>query len=268
MSKGFRYWGKESSEKFDLIELTQTQHSITNFVKILTGKEIPVEFTTSGDSMTDGKSITISSKITQDKLDSIVGLALHEGAHCTYTNFDIPKKIGNFLLEHNLIHGKEIILLLLNFVEDRRIDQLVYDTAPGYQSYYKAMYDRYFYNNTIDNGIRSNKFRNEDWESYIFRIVNIFNKHTDLGALAKLKKIYNILDLKNINRLKNTIDSLNVACEIYKCVYNYLVTLTKDDHVKQSYKNKQSGEHKSSKPNGASKSTLKKLLKKQEDFTL
>ena len=53
MSKGFRYWGKESSEKFDLIELTQTQHNITNFVKILTGKEIPVEFTTSGDSMTD-----------------------------------------------------------------------------------------------------------------------------------------------------------------------------------------------------------------------
>ena len=103
------------------------------------------------------------------------------------TNFDVPKRIGNFLLERNLIHGKEIILLLLNFVEDRRIDQLVYNTAPGYQSYYKAMYNRYFYNSTIDNGIRSNKFRNENWESYIFRIVNIFNKHTDLGALAKLK---------------------------------------------------------------------------------
>ena len=268
MSKGFRYWGKESWEKFDLIELAQIQHNITNFVKILTGKEIPVKFTTTGDSMTDGKSITISSKITQDKLDSIVGLALHEGAHCTYTNFDVPKKIGNFLLEHNLIHGKEIILLLLNFVEDRRIDQLVYDTAPGYQSYYKAMYDRYFYNNTIDNGIRSNKFRNENWESYIFRIVNIFNKHTDLSALAKLKEVYNILDLKSINRLENTLDSLKVACKMYKCIYNYLSTLTKDDYTKQSYKNKQSGEHKNSKPKGASKSTLKKLLKKQEDFTL
>jgi hypothetical protein len=268
MSKGFRYWGKESWEKFDLVELAQAQHNITNFVKILTGKEIPVEFTTVGDSMTDGKSITISSKITQDKLDSIVGLALHEGAHCTYTNFDVPKKIGNFLLEHNLIHGKEIILLLLNFVEDRRIDQLIYNTAPGYQSYYKSMYDRYFYNNTIDNGIRSNKFRNENWESYIFRIINIFNKHTDLNALAKLKEIYNILDLKNINRLENTLDSLNIACEMYKCIYNYLSTLTKDNYTKQSYKNKQSGEHKGSKPKGASKSTLKKLLKKQEDFTL
>ena len=226
MNKGSKYWDKHSGGKFNLIELAHTQRNITNFVKILTGKEIPVEFTTTGDSMTDGKSITISSKITQKTLDSIIGLALHEGAHCTYTNFDIPKKIGNFLLERNLIHGKEIILLLLNFVEDRRIDQLVYNTAPGYQSYYKAMYDKYFYNSTVDNGIRSNKFRMENWESYIFRIINIFNKNTDLTALVKLKEIYDILDLKNINRLENTLDSLRVACEMYKCIYDYLTTLT------------------------------------------
>ena len=263
MNKGSEYWNKHPWEKFDLIELAHAQRNITNFVKILTEKEIPVEFTTTGDSMTDGKSITISSKITKNTLDSTIGLALHESAHCTYTNFDVPKKIGNFLLERNLIHGKEIILLLLNFVEDRRIDQLVYNTAPGYQSYYKAMYDKYFYNSTIDNGIRSNKFRNENWESYIFRIINIFNKHTDLGALAKLKEVYNILDLKNINRLENTLDSLKVACKIYKCIYDYLATLIKDNYTKQSYKNK-----KDNNPKGASIKSLKNLLKKQEDFTL
>ena len=138
MNKGSKYWGKPSWEKFDLIELASAQRNITNFVKILTGDEIPVEFTTTGDSMTNGKSITISSKITQNTLDSAIGLALHEGAHCAYTNFDVPKKIGNLLLECNLIQGKEIIMLLLNFVEDRRIDSLVYNIAPGYQSYYKA----------------------------------------------------------------------------------------------------------------------------------
>ena len=42
MSKGFRYWGKESGEKFDLIELANTQRSITNFVKILTEKKYPL----------------------------------------------------------------------------------------------------------------------------------------------------------------------------------------------------------------------------------
>ena len=125
------------------------------------------------------------------------------------------------------------------------------------------MYDRYFYNNTIDNGIRSNKFRNENWESYIFRIVNIFNKHTDLSALAKLKEVYNILDLKSINRLENTLDSLKVACEIYKCIYNYLVTLTKKEFTKQSRLNE-----KNNNPKGASIKSLKNLLKKQEDFTM
>jgi hypothetical protein len=263
MNKGSKYWSKRSEGKFNLIELAHTQRNITNFIKILTGDEIPVEFTTTGDSMTDGKSITISSNITQNTLDSTIGLALHEGAHCTYTNFDVPKKIGNFLLERNLIHGKEIILLLLNFVEDRRIDQLVYNTAPGYQSYYKAMYDRYFYNSTIDNGIRSNKFRKENWESYIFRIINIFNKNTDLTALTKLREVHNILDLKNINRLENTLDSLRTACKIYKCIYNYLVTLTTEEFTKQSRLNK-----KNNNPKGASIKSLKNLLKKQEDFTL
>ena len=60
MNKGSKYWDKQPGKKFDLVELAHTQRNITNFVKILTGKEIPVEFTTSGDSMTDGKSITIS----------------------------------------------------------------------------------------------------------------------------------------------------------------------------------------------------------------
>tara|TARA_R110000796_G_scaffold74673_1_gene167952 strand:- start:176 stop:1930 length:1755 start_codon:yes stop_codon:yes gene_type:complete len=262
MNKGSKYW-ENPWMKFDLIELANTQRSITNFVKILTRKEIPVEFTTTGDSMTDGKSITISSNITQNTLDSTIGLALHEGAHCAYTNFDVPKKIGNLLLERNLIHGKEIILLLLNFVEDRRIDQLVYNMAPGYQSYYKSMYDKYFYNNTVDNGIRSNKFRKENWESYIFRIINIFNKNTDLTALTKLKEVYNILDLKNINRLKSTLNSFDIACKMYSCIRDYLVTLTKEEYAKQNQLNE-----KNNNPKGASIKSLKNLLKKQEDFTL
>ena len=264
MNKGSKYW---NDDHFNLIELANTQRAITNFVKILTNEEIPVEFTTTGDSMTDGKSITISSKINQDTLDSTIGLALHEGAHCTYTNFDITKKIGNLLLENNLIHGKEIIMLLLNFVEDRRIDSLIYNTAPGYQSYYRSMYDKYFYNITVDKGILSNKFRDEKWDSYLFRIINIFNKNTDLNALAKLREVYNILDLKNIDRVENTKDSFDVACEIYKCIYNYLKNLKPEERSNQGLKNRQS-KIKKNKPKGASENFLKRLLKKQEDFTM
>ena len=75
MNKGSAYWLKETrntNENFDLIELANTQRAISNFVKIQTGKDIPIEFIGSdnGDSMTDGKKILISSTINTHNLDS------------------------------------------------------------------------------------------------------------------------------------------------------------------------------------------------------
>ena len=68
MNKGSKYW-ENPWMKFDLVELASTQRAITNFIKILTEKEIPVEFTTTGDSMTNGKSIIISSNITKNTIN-------------------------------------------------------------------------------------------------------------------------------------------------------------------------------------------------------
>ena len=132
MSNTSAYWLKETrdpKEKFDLIELANTQRAITNFIKIMTGDEIPVEFYSNndGDSMTNGKSITISSLINERNIDSIVGLALHEASHCKYTDFSVLKRITNHLaMKGNLLGGKVMISIFLNFIEDRRIDSLVY----------------------------------------------------------------------------------------------------------------------------------------------
>ena len=160
MKKGSAYWLKETKntkfnhDNFNLIELANTQRAISNFVKIQTGKDIPVEFKhNEGDSMTDGQKILISSTINTHNLDSVVGTALHESAHCIYTDFFVLKKIANRLLEDNLIGGRRWIELLLNFIEDRRIDNLVYIDAPGYQDYYRAMYERYFYSKIVDRGL-------------------------------------------------------------------------------------------------------------------
>ena len=172
MKKGSAYWLSHTpTEKFNLIELAHTQRAISNFVKILTKKEIPVEFFeyNDGESMTNGKKIAISSTINMHNIDSVVGLALHEGAHCIYTNFKVLKKISNHLLADNLLGGRRWIEMLLNFIEDRRIDNLVYNNAPGYQDYYRAMYERYFYSKTVDKGLKGKEYRYENWESYIFR---------------------------------------------------------------------------------------------------
>jgi hypothetical protein len=266
MNKGSAYWLNETrnpNENFDLIELANTQRAISNFVKIQTGKDIPVEFfaNNEGDSMTDGTKIVISSTINTHNLDSVVGTALHESAHCIYTDFFVLKKIANRLLESNLMGGRRWIEMLLNFVEDRRIDDLVYNNAPGYQDYYRAMYDRYFYSGIIDKGLKGKEYREENWDAYAFRIINIFNKNTDFEALKCLKEVYNIIDLENIGRLTSTKHSLDVAIEVYEMLNRHFSMQKREGNGHQEQENR-----KGAKVKGPSREEIKKAFSKQENF--
>ena len=259
-----KFWLKYTPEGyFNLIELANTQRAITNFVKILTNKEIKVDFYSNNrvDSYTNGKQITISSTISMNNIDSVVGTALHEAAHCKYTNFNVLKRLNNVLLARNINSGREMISTLLNFIEDRRIDSLVYKNAPGYQGYYRSMYKRYYYSKTVDKSLKGPEFREENWESYLFRIINIFNKNTDFNALAKLSKIFNIINLKNIDRLKNTENSLEVALDIYNILAEHFKSMDSKQRKSQVEKNKQNSNNKS-----PSKEEIKKAFNKQEKF--
>ena len=59
------------------MKLAATLRAVSNFVNIVTGESIPVEYK-GKDSYTDGKSITISANIKDKNFDPTVGLALHE----------------------------------------------------------------------------------------------------------------------------------------------------------------------------------------------
>jgi hypothetical protein len=103
---------------------------------------------------------------------------------------------------------------MINYVEDRRIDAFIAESAPGYRPYYQALYDKYFNSKVIDKGLQSAEYRTEDWESYLFRLMNITNPKRDLKALQQLELLWQMLDLKNINRLKNTDDVAKLAFEM------------------------------------------------------
>jgi len=259
------YWLSHTpTEKFNLIELAHTQRAISNFVKILTKEEIPVEFfeNNDGESMTDGKKIAISSTINLNNIDSVVGLAIHEGAHCKHTDFYVLKKISNRLLEGNLMGGRRWIEMLLNFIEDRRIDNLVYNNAPGYQDYYRAMYNRYYYSKIVDKGLKGKEYREENWESYMFRIINMFNKNADPTALQILPTIYKAIDLKNIGRLTSTKHSLELAITIYQLLAMHFSLKKGPDLKHQNQKNKKNAKNK----NKVSREEIKKAFSKQENF--
>ena len=226
MNKGAAYWmDLRHFDDEDPIFLAQVQRGITNFVKILTGKDIPVEYATSGDSMTDGETVYIASNLKEDTIDYTVGLALHEASHVLLTDFAYLNKERGKVLETKWNIPKEDVdnvFTLINFVEDKRIDHYVYNTAPGYQYYYEELYRKSFYNSIVDDNLKTDNFTTPTWDAYFFRIINIFNRNSDLDKLPRLREVRDLLTYNQINKLKSTQDSIKTAVEIYNIIKQYI----------------------------------------------
>ena len=221
----------------DPVKLAGYRRAIGNFVRIVTGQPIPVRFTESGDSYTDGKEVTISASLKDKDFDPAVGLALHEGSHIKLTDFETLKTLEDFVKKDdevmNMLSEKHEdiedrwmsvhyalnkLKTLINIIEDRRIDNFIFKSAPGYRGYYEALYDKYFNAKIIDKGLQSDEYRDETWDSYIFRICNMTNVNTDLDALNVLRAVYKMINVKNIARLKNTKQVRNLAWKIFKMI--------------------------------------------------
>jgi len=228
-----------------LIRLAGYRRAIANFVRLVTDKDIPVRFQVRGDSYTDGESVMIAANLNDKDFDSAVGLALHEGSHIKLTNFDtlkflindhigIPKHLVEMIRAKyaHLGNAKPVsdylvkdyivgyVRNLLNIIEDRRIDNFIFTSAPGYKGYYHALYNKYFNDKAIDKGLVSNELRELDWRSYMFRICNITNENRDLNALPGFMDIWNTIDLANIGRLNSTEEALDLAFKIFELVEN------------------------------------------------
>jgi hypothetical protein len=223
----------------DYTKLAATQRAIGNFVNIVTGKQIPVVFQSSDNSYTDGERVVIGTKLDGDNFDPAVGLALHEGSHIALTDFTMfrhpnggytnglsstkmGERVTKRVIDTDMILTDSeygIIKDLLNWVEDRRIDFHIYKTAPGYRMYYEAMYNKYFNDKVVDKALKLDEKTQETLDDYLFHIINFTNPNRNLDALKHLRAIWNVIDLKNIARLKSTQDALDVAIDVYAVVH-------------------------------------------------
>ena len=196
------------------------QRAIGNFVRIVSGQDIPVRFASRGDSYTDGKTVTIGARVSEKNFDQTVGLALHEGSHIAYSDFDILRTAmsADWLRDYGHVY-REFFKNMINYVEDRRIDSIVFKSSPGYKGYYHTLYSKFFNHKTISKGLASAEYREVDFDSYLFRIINFTNSATDLTALPLLDKIYNCIDLKNISRLQGTDGAVEVAKNVCEIVF-------------------------------------------------
>jgi len=226
-------------KSLDLYKLASSKRAISNFVNIVTNESIKVQFKERGDSYTDGKSVVIGSRITEPKdFDVAVGLALHEGSHIKLSDFQLLSEIYNLVPTHvkdgaikkGVNNPIEIIKNLWNYVEDRRIDNFVFKSAPGYRDYYRKMYDKYFNDKLIDKALLSDEYTDETIDSYMFRIINLHNKNTQLSSLKGLREIYRLVGLNKISRLTNSKEAFNVALAMFNIILGNLNQPTDDEN--------------------------------------
>ena len=124
------------------------------------------------------------------------------------------------------------------------------------------MYAKYFNSKIVDKALKSKEKTDEDWDSYMFRIINLTNSNRQLNALKELPAIWKLIDLKNIKRLTTSEDALNVAIEVYKLVTKSI----KSDANNTKTKENKTKENTSKELSDNEKKRLDKETQKQRDF--
>ena len=253
--------------KVDHIALAGYRRAIGNFVNIVTNRsDIKVRYQQNGDSYTDGKTVTIGSKIDEKNFDHVVGLALHEGSHILLSDF-------NFLRQLRPNTPKELIMLgedlgftegqvighlknMLNYVEDRRIDYYVFTSSPGYKGYYHAMYNKYFHSPAITRALKNNTFGDKPtFDNYMNRIINFTNEHSDLNALPELKNIYRTI-FSQVKTMTTMSQAFSVAVDVLNIVYNNMDPLPANSDMEQVGQGDGNGQGQGGQGGGQSKSDM------------
>ena len=226
--------------KVDYVALAGYRRAIANFVNIVTNRsDIKVRYQQNGDSYTDGKTVTIGSKIEEKNFDHVVGLALHEGSHILLSDFNFLRQLRQNIPHEIMMTGEDLgftegqvvghLKNMLNYVEDRRIDYYVFTSSPGYKGYYHAMYNKYFHSPAITRALKNNTFGNEPTlDNYMNRIINFTNENSDLNALPDLRKIYKRV-FSSVKHLDDMNGAFNVACDCLNMVYNNITPMTNVD---------------------------------------
>ena len=66
----------------------------------------------------------------------------------------------------------------------------------------------------IDKALQTDEYTSLDWDSYIFRIINLTNKNSNLDALPGLRDIRNLI-FSNVKNLNSTKEAFDIALKVF-----------------------------------------------------
>ena len=218
------------------VEKNKLQNFLRNFNTGLLKKNIPLYINENDDSYTDGKQIMVSSlkdfKNPEQnyywRLDTMIGLALHEACHCVYSDFNKFKSCAK---------TNQTIKWILNVIEDEAIENSCKNRAKGYGKFLDEVKYHYF-----DEGFDGNFTADNDFEEFSKIFINVirYPKFIKTVMTQELKdkwsdiffKIYNILE-KRWSLIKvngditytntcNTKNNIGAARDIYNLLKDFL----------------------------------------------
>lgn len=226
-----------------LLKLLAIKRGMSNFVTILTHKNIPVKYSTSGDwNYTDGEEIFISPHFkTRRDFDVTAGLVLHEASHILLSDFSYFDKLYQKIPSAFYVNAKalnmtrkQLLFLcktICNVVEDRYIDDFVKNSAPGYGGYYTALYDKFFNDDITCNNLMctNGRYSVPSLEAYLYRVITLPSQYSSNFALPNFKKIVDIIDIPNIKRLKTTKDRFYVGFKVIEAIFKEISPIVIND---------------------------------------
>jgi hypothetical protein len=121
------------------------------------------------------------------------------------------------------------IKILMNILEDRRIDAYVYQRAGGYRPYYTALYNE----DTLTKDIGKNLKYNPEWreptvDNYINRLLLSVHPDATPDALPGLDILYSLMNLSTIDRVAPELVSTKNAVSWITATYEAQPRLYKD----------------------------------------
>ncbi len=249
------YWlADKVTDKANVFDWLKLQRAVANFVKIVSGRDIPVEFQYHNDKSSIDK-IIISSDLSN--IDATVGLAVHETLSFIYSYRWCLSKIVTLLTDDYLSARHEKFASLAagerykykntirseiegihHLIEFWRLDELAIRTSPGYKGYILASYNKLFNPNlTIEllNWQRNNYYRISYF--YLFfcqvaesehyqELIDVLVLRSQVEAKQELyDQLKSLIRIRDISRLENSEDSLKLAVLVWELIDRYATTV-------------------------------------------
>ena len=189
--------------------------------------KITLRITTHKTGCTDGKSVFVSTKMFDDpelsvgeKLDTFLGVTIHEGCHLLYTDFKEMKDVPS-----------DIVHQIFNILEDERIEELCGEKKPGLANFLEKSKYYYFDHYYLDYVAPKEK---KGTLSPFDRILNCFLHIIRYPKYLKEEEIvefgHYLLAIKKevLPYPTNTAEAVKVAFRVYEIIKDLYVDTEKE----------------------------------------